>query len=78
MRFDRGCTFFHADAMQTVNEASRTAKTLKLYSGVGFEHEGAEVLTTSRNSAPFKVAKVFFTSRTKRSYTPAPDTASVC
>ena len=48
--------------MQTVNEASRNAKTLKLHSEVGFEHEGAEVRTTSRNSAPFKVAEVKKTS----------------
>ena len=43
--------------MQTVNEASRNAKTLTLHSEVGFEHEGAEVRTTSHNSAPFKVAE---------------------
>ena len=48
--------------MQTVNEASRNAKTLKLHSEVGLEHEGAEVRTTSRNSAPFKVAEVKKTS----------------
>ena len=41
--FDRGCTFFHAVATQTVNGASRIAKTLKLHLGTVFEHEGAEV-----------------------------------
>ena len=54
----RGCTFFHAVGVQTVNRASRIAKTLKRHSGVGFAHEGAEVRTTSRNSAQFKLAAV--------------------
>jgi hypothetical protein len=66
LHFDRGCIFFHADAMQTVNEASRNAKTLKLHSEVRFEHEGAEVRTTSRNSAPFKVAEVASASASSR------------
>ena len=78
--------------MQTVNEASRNAKTLKLHSEVGFEHEGArrsepplairhhsvaEVASTSELNSPAQLAEVFFTSRTKRSSPSAPETA-VC